>query len=499
MSLSIPDLDLVWIFSFDLGKSCDPEQVTRHLSRAGLAIELLRFDETGRPRVTSLVKRICQDESSADVNPPSAPEIKMLEIMGFKDLGLFYEEYRRSHSYIRLKLRGFEITFPELQSRVRTPIHCEAYALIHKAGFAVMSFWMPVRGSTLDLADLVILERPDGDILRASVWRGLVEQRAKVSVPMREMLTSGENQSSQLISVVGRMEGVRNLYAFFIETIGVVRDVSSIEELEKKLRYYPIASYPVMAIRNVGGASLESFVSDHKFELHGILAKERHWDWVGREWVEDALRRNLAWRSDWAVFINHGASLLMMAPGAAEKFLKVKALENLQNADGSLELQFRAMDLDVVNIVEVLQLQQIMLRTYDYMLSVGLPSSLRGLTDLKQSLTQGLDEYHNVRIWPHKTAQEWVEFGQRVMNIDKIYDVVRTKLDLLEGKLRTQYDIRLNSVMVALIIFFGSLQVGQLVSALGWSQLPSVLISLVTLALGLSLSPCGKNDLGDSA
>jgi len=56
------------------------------------------------------------------------------------------------------------------------------------------------------------------------------------------------------------------------------------------------------------------------------------------------------------------------------------------------------------------------------------------------------------------------------MGIGRIYAVVETKFKLLEGALRTQYDIRLNRPMVALTVLFGASQVGQFVAALGWSR-----------------------------
>jgi len=158
----------------------------------------------------------------------------------------------------------------------------------------------------------------------------------------------------------------------------------------------------------------------------------------------------------------------MTSPSAIHRPLK--ALPQLQVTEPRIELQYRAMDLDVVNIVEMLQLQNIMLRTYDHVLGKGLSSSLSELTNTKKRIAQGLDEYHNVRIWPHKTAQKWVEFGQQIMGIDRIYTVVEEKFKLLEGALRTQYDVRLNRLVVALTVLFGASQVGQFVAALGWSR-----------------------------
>jgi hypothetical protein len=467
MEVVVPDLDLVWVFSFDLGGPCNPEEVARRLSRAGLALDMLRFDEKGLSSVVSLTEDIHEDKASGASDPLDAPRARMLEIMGSEDVHLFYEEYRRSHSYVRLKLRGFEATFQELQSKIPRPIHGEAYALIHETGFATMCFWLPIRQSSLTLTDLISLEQATEPMLHAAIWRGLAERYAKVSVSMSKTLRDRLDRSSPHVSVVTSLVTLRNLYAFLIVTQGLIGEVSSIEELERKLRYHQMSAYPVMMIRNVGDDNLERFVADHKFELHGILTKEKCWDWVSGKWVDEALRNNLAWRPDWAVYINAGASLLMTLPSAINRPLRAIP----QSQDGShIELQYRAMDLDVVNIVEVLQLQYIMLRTYDHVLGKGLSSSLSELTKTKKRIAQGLDEYHNVRIWPHKTAQEWAEHGQQIMGINRTYAVVKEKFKLLEGALRTQYDIRLNRLIVALTVLFGASQVGQFVAVLGWSR-----------------------------
>ena len=247
--------------------------------------------------------------------------------------------------------------------------------------------------------------------------------------------------------------------------------------------------YPVMMIRNIGDDNLEKFVNDHKFELHGILAKEKQWGWVNERWVNESLRDNLAWRPDWAVYVNSGATLLMTSPSAVHRALK--ALGQPQN-ESQIELQYRAMDLDVVNIVEMLQLQNIMLRAYDNMLGRGLSSSLPDLTDTKKGIAEGLDEYHNIRIWPHETARKWIESGQRIMSIDKIYDVVQEKFRLLEGTLRTQYDIRLNRLLVAFTVLFGASQVGQFLAALGWSRELCLITFTSISALGLLIARLTK-------
>ena len=481
MTAAVSDLDLVWLFSFDLGGPCRPEAVARRLAQQGLALDMLRFDEKGLPSFASLTEKKPEDKATGTPDPLEAPRARMLEIMGSEDLGLFYEEYRRSHSYVRLRLVGFNATFPALESRIPTPIHGEVYALIHQTGFATMSFWLPIRQSSLNLADLISLEQSREMMLDVAIWRGLAEHYAKVSVSMSKILKDRLDKSSPRVSVVTNVETLRNMYAFLIVTQGLIGEVSSIEELERKLRYYPISAYPVMMIRNIGGNNLEKFVNDHKFELHGILTKEEHWDWVNGKCVDEALHDNLAWRPDWAVYINSGASLLMTSPSAIHRPLR--ALPRLQVTEPRIELQYRAMDLDVVNIVEMLQLQNIMLRTYDHVIGKGLSSSLSELTDTKKRIAQGLDEYHNIRIWPHKTAQKGVEFGQQIMGIDRIYAVVEEKFKLLEGALRTQYDVRLNRLMVAFTVLFGASQVGQLVAVLGWSrELCLITFTLISVA-----------------
>jgi len=127
------------------------------------------------------------------------------------------------------------------------------------------------------------------------------------------------------------------------------------------------------------------------------------------------------------------------------------------------------------------------------MLGKGLSSSLSELTNIKKRIAQGLDEYHNIRIWPHETAQEWVEYGQQIMGIDRTYAVVKEKFKLLEGALRTQYDIRLNRLIVALTILFGASQVGQFVAALGWSRELCVFAFASILAVGLLVARLTKS------
>lgn len=458
--ITVRELDLVWLSAFDLGKRCNPQEVAKKLLKAGIAQKAVKFNSRGQPELISLKDKEERDKASLSNTPD------MLDLMIGGDLAHLYDEYRASGSYVRLKLRDIEIRkiiHPNGNPMRISPTKIEVYLLIHKEGFAVLSFWLFLKDLNLNTSDIILLERANV-FFEVHLWDKLVEYNSKI----RNLHISDKADSPN--AVFTNIETIRNFYVSFIQSMGVLGEVSSIEEIESKLRYRYISLYPVVCIRDLGESLMKEFIRRNKLELHGILTKEEYWDWVNEEWVNRFLGRNLSWRSDWAVFIGNGAALLMLAPSVRKR---------VRSISRDPELQYRSFDIDVVHIVEMLLLQQVMLRTYDHMLSGGAPKNIRNLANLMKSVNEGLNEYFNVRIWTPKTAKEWVEYGQNVMDINSTYKTVKGRLELLERALRNKYDMRLNQLIIGLTLVAGDVGILQLLASIGMLDGLTLLLTLI--------------------
>lgn len=482
MATRLHDLDLVWVFSFDLGRPCDPEEVADRLVKSGVVHGKLSFDKSGRAIVA------CQDaltnRTSAESSAGSSPdrEMDVLQIMGEEDSTLFYQEFLAGRRYLRLCLRGFDVSFQGFQTEIPESSKAEVYLLIHSSGFAILTIWVLLRRISLEMTDLVgVLASRDLAVI-CRLWPHLPEEHAKLVPAEREALTRVRSDSNGLISITTNIENIGKLYMLFVQAKGVLGEIQSIEQLNTSLRYPPAGVYPIVIMRNIGGHNLLHFIGRHRLELHGILAKERFWDWVDKRWVDDALRHNLSWRNDWAVFIGPSVSMMLLAPSVRGRFVRIWGKTPQSDLGQLLEMQYRQIDMDLVNLVEGLCLQSIMLRTYDFMLSTRSLSSTLELLDLRASLSRGLDEYYDVRVRPHLTAREWTRYGQEVMGINKLHDSVRDRFLLLESNLRARYETRVDQLLIFLTALFGATQVWQLAGFFGLPASLCVIVSLLILA-----------------
>jgi len=442
---------IVWLCSFDLGKRVDVLEAGRRLLPSGLAEALLTYDVDGEPQIEP--REMSREDS-------------LLFRMGREDKTLLLEEYRKSGRIARLKLKGFTARVLDIDSEV------EVYLTIHRTGFAVLSFWLFV-DRELELSDIIKIEDPSTPIQITNLWPGLLQHLEKLKIP--EALALKKTNVDKVPLVV-----IRNLYIGYVQS--TVLSVGSFEELLKKLRYPYFGITPVVGIFDVNGS--EEFVQDHLKELHGIIANEEWWDWVQDYWVKRDLGRNLAYREGWHVYIGSNGALIIVSKEANNRLreiLKKRLLNNIpiiitgfqpptgpfilmlnreKIAEEELEkvwpLQLRSLMLDLVVVLENLVLQEIMLRTFDYVLGQGLPKSIKELVDLKEEILNTLDEFLNVRIWSRATAREWTEYGKKRMGIDELYLSIRRRLGIIESRIRTEFEATINimSILLALLMIY---------------------------------------------
>jgi hypothetical protein len=438
---------IAWFCPFDLSREINVQEDGRKLLNSGIAEAMLSFDEEGVPRI----------EPEGAQNSAG-----LLGLMGQEDVTLLQEEYRRSGRSARLKLRGFKATILGIDSEI------EVYLLIHKTGFAVLSFWL-FTDKVSNLNDIIRMEDPHERIKVREIWPPLLDRAKRckiVKIPEGSANKAGKDEE-----YAATIEVMRNIYICFVQTT-ILGKASPCKAFEKKLRYPFFGASPMVAVFNVD--QLDKFLDEHRKELFGILSGEKMWDSVREEWVGKLMERNLAWREGWGVYIERNRALLVISKEASE-LLKAK-LPDIVIALGPPNLlpglyppyvimidkervAAKIMTLDLAVIMENLMLQKIMLRTYDYILGRKMPRSIRKLTALKEEISNALEEFLNVRVWNHLTATEWVEYGKRMMGIDEMYESIRRRLELVESTIRTLYDKMFNWLIFTLTVATGFLQI----------------------------------------
>jgi hypothetical protein len=232
---------VVWLCSFDLGERVDVAEAGRRLLSSGLAEALLTYDVNGKPKIEP------QEMDRRD---------NLLWWMKEEDKTLLQEEYRKSGRIARLKLRGFTAKVLDIDSEV------EVYLTIHRAGFAVLSFWLFV-DRELELSSIIKIEDPSTSIQVAGLWTGLIQYLKKLKFPKALTLNGAKLAETTL-------EKLCNLYVRYVQSM--VLKVGSYEKLLKKLRYPHVGITPVVGMLDVDNS--EKFVENHLKELYGIIAKE---------------------------------------------------------------------------------------------------------------------------------------------------------------------------------------------------------------------------------
>ncbi len=483
-------LAIVWFCAFDLGRPVDPVEGGRKLLQSGIAEAMLSYDDKG----------------DSFVEPRGIEqETGMLHLMAREDIVLFQDEYRMNHRFARLKLRGFDATILDVRSKM------EVYLTIHRAGFAALSFWFSV-DKDIKLSDIIIMEDPFSKIKVGKIWEGFLDHIKRFKMVPAEFIGKIE-RGEEFDTSISRLH---NLYRSFM--MSVMQEMDS--KRERKIRYPFTGIFSAVVIFDVN--QLEKFLEDHKKELHGILAEERMWDWVSESWIEKAMEKNLAWREGWAVYIGNARALMVVSKEANDKLrseLKRRFVEGTPDiiagigpagllpglhppyiivldkekvAEGILERiwedQLKGIMLDLTTIIENLSLQKIMLESCDYALGEGMPESIKDLSDIRKQVHEVMEEFLNVRVWRPLTATEWVEYGKKVMRINEMYEAIRNRLDLLEGRIRALYDRAFNILILILTIISGYLQMAEVMFLLGFSGPTALLIPLLIPVVLLPLA-----------
>ena len=282
-------LAIAWFCTSDLGRPVDVIGEGRKLLSSGVAEAMLSYDEKGNPVVEP--EGIGQEK------------VGMLPLMMEEDSILLQDEYRTSHRFARLKLRGFNATISGVRSEI------EVYLMIHRTGFAVLSFWFFI-DKDIKLSDVIIMEDPFLKIKARGIWGGFLDHIKRSKMVPAEFIGKMERGEEFGTSIAG----LHILYKSFI--MSVMQGMDS-HKKEKKERYPFTGISTTVVIFDVD--QLEKFLEDHRKELHGILSGERMWDWVNESWIERAMEKNLAWREGWAVYIGNGRALMVISKEANDK------------------------------------------------------------------------------------------------------------------------------------------------------------------------------------
>jgi hypothetical protein len=199
----------------------------------------------------------------------------------------------------------------------------------------------------------------------------------------------------------------------------------------------------------------------HVKEVAGILTRFKGWRDYRIDVAEENLGRNLSSLEPSAMYLTIGASLFLGSPKLSKEIE-----EKVSGSPLDKDTAFRLRMLSLVTPVEFLALSRKILDVYDSFFrkkrkdfqerkgrgEVVNPSEYM---ELRNELTDALEEYRNVAFFIADPSRSILEYGKERYRLREWEGVLRSALDELAELARTHYDERFAKSQLVLTVVFG--------------------------------------------
>jgi hypothetical protein len=479
--LTIKDVDLVFIFAFDLGAKVDAKELGEAFARHYSLVEGV-WHPPEKPGHTSVAKYIAAKNLGLIDSKTSLKEFidrrlddqlkddvrveeeinrlhELFRAMIAKDRRALHPEYLELGRYTRFKLVELEaeVVEPakveaddrEIQEYMRETVRgfrIEPYLLIHNAGIGVVTIWINLKGNfTVD--DIITLE----ESLR----------KVKLNVKdafgnQHESITLGGFVDGAIATPLQAAVLFKDRYGDFERVFEALDgDKIGMNEIMKGLRDQYITWHVIVGVREVecghGCFTAEDVVKRHVKEVAGILSGSKSWRDLRIAAAEELLRNNVIPYESFASYVSIGSSLFLSSPKLGKEIDTVA---------------FRRLMLYLVIPMEFLTLSDKILDVYDSFYrkkrekfqerkrrgEVVNPSEYM---ELRSELTEALEEYRNVAFFKADPYRSILEYGKERYRLREWEGVLRSALDELAELARTHYEERFAKSQLLLTVVFG--------------------------------------------
>jgi hypothetical protein len=470
------DLDLVYVFSFDLGAPVKAKDLGEWFSRSKLVEGIWIPPSEYRP-TPEFVRRKARELGIKDAEKISVEELMKNEKL-MKEinkthatfLAIISEDreacipaYLELSRYVRLKLIDLNVRIEDPKfSYLNKELACELYLLLHDAGIGIITVWIHLNG---DLSTDNVIE----------IEKKLLKAKCIIKDPFGSTFTAKSLDKFIDQSVITPLQvavAFSSEHRGFDEAIDAwSRGYITPDELEKKLRVSYTVTHVVVCIRKYSCrdecTTAEDAVKRHPREIFGILAQYENWRYARMDFViNEYLRGILSISVDHSISISTGISLLIGSIMLDERLKSVEAQElAYQEMErdaflmyrptlplvGDYELAYRGIELLVVLPTEFLQLSDMILNVYTSVYRNefgelrkrrrrGEPVRPSEIMKIREELMDGLEEYNNVSVFAAVPYRKIMEYGkERLMLSDKV-NMLLSGLQELSDIARTCYE-----------------------------------------------------------
>jgi hypothetical protein len=491
--LIIKDVDLVFIFAFDLGDKVDAKELGEAFAQHYPLVEG-GWHPPEKPRQTSAAICIAakklglidseitmREFAESRLDDKLASDVRVIE--GIKRLHVLFRgmiasdrialdpEYLELGRYTRFKLVELEaeVVEPdkveaddrETQGRIREMVRgfrIEPYLLIHNAGIGIVTAWINLKGNfTTD--DIITLE-DHLDKIKLNVKDIFGNQYAITLLGFVEVTIATPLRAAVLF---------RDRYGDFKRVFEALRrhEIGT-NEIMEGLRVKYTTGHVIFGVREVkcndGCFTAVNVVKNHVKEVAGILTRNKRWRDYRIDKAEEDLGRNLSPNEPLAMYLAIGASLFLGSPKLSKEIEEEAA--GLPLDTDYKDAAFRLRMLGLVTPVEFLVLSHKILDVYDSFFRKKREKfqerKRRGETvnpseymELRSELTEALEEYRNVAFFIANPPRSILEYGKERYRLREWEGVLRSALEELAELARTHYDERFAKSQLVLTVVFG--------------------------------------------
>jgi hypothetical protein len=490
--LTIKDVDLVFVIAFDLGDKVDAKELGEAFAKRYAGVEAIWHPPvedvpTSAVAVYIAAKKLGLIDSNVTLrefidsglnnqlkdNIRVIEEIKRLHklfrTMIARDSAVLHSEYLELGRYTRFKLVELEaeVVEPdkveaddrETQGRIREMVRgfrTEPYLLIHNAGIGVVTVWINLKGNfTTD--DIIALE----------------ERLKKVKLNLKdalgiqqESITLDEFVGGEIARLLQAAVLFKDRYGDYIKVFEALhKGEIETDKIGERLRDEYTTTLVIVGVREVkcndGCFTAEDVVKNHVKEVAGILTRIKRWRDYRIDVAEERLGRNLDPLEPRAMYLTIGASLFLGSPKLSKEIE-----EEVSGSPLDKDTAFRLQMLTLATPVEFLALSDKILDVYDSFYRKkrkdfqerkrrGKAVNPSEYMELRDELTDALEEYRNVAFFKADPYRSILEYGKEVYRLREWEGVLRSALDELAELARTHYDERFAKSQLVLTVVFG--------------------------------------------
>jgi hypothetical protein len=477
--LIIEDVDLVFVIAFDLGDKVDAKELGEAFAKSSERVEGIWHppEKPGHSTVAIYIaaKKLglidseitLREFTDRRLDDKLANDVRVIEginrlhelfrAMIASDSNALDRKYLELGRYTRFKLVELEaeVVEPdkveaddlETQGRIREMVRgfrIEPYLLIHNTGIGIVTAWINLKGNfTTD--DIITLEK----------------RLRKVKLNIEDAL-GNRLESITLDEFVENMITLP-LHEKVLEPL--LKGEITTGKIRERLRDKYISRNVIVGVREFkygdGCFTAEDVVKNHVKEVAGILSRIGGWRDYRIDAAKEELGRNLSPLEPAAMYLTINASLFLGSPKLSKEIE-----EKVSGSPLDKDTAFRLWMLSLVTPVEFLMLSDKILDVYDYFYrkkrekfqerkgsgEVVNPSEYM---ELRNELTDALEEYRNVGFFKADPYRSILEYGKEVYRLREWEGVLRSALDELAELARTHYEERFAKSQLVLTVVFG--------------------------------------------